>query len=140
LENIRRNSLSESSNMHSYFMKKEDEIEEEIDIFKIYDYPKTKCKQIIEKFLMSFLFQIFVNIFTIWCLFADDFKLFFVKKNPGDFFFDVINVICMFTFICEILLTSLTRKTYFLSFFFFMDLISTFIIIFDLSWVQDSLL
>ena len=114
--------------------------EPEIDIFKIYDYPRTECKQILENILVSYSFQIILNLFTIWCLFADDFKLLFLPKYPGDTIFNIINIICIALFLLEIIGCSMTRKKYFLSFFFWMDLISTFIIVFDLSWVQETIM
>lgn len=112
----------------------------EIDIFKTFDYPQNNCKQTMETFLTSLFFQILINVFTVWCLFADDFKIIFVPKVPGDTVFDIINSICLLVFIFEIILASITRKQYILSFYFFMDFVSTGIIIFDLTWVQEAMM
>lgn len=118
----------------------EHEEEKEIDIFKVFDYPLNPYKQRLDDFLRSWWFQMIVGAFTIWALFADDFRMIFVPKDPGDAVFNAINIICMFIFLVELVIASITRSKYFGSFFFFMDLISTFIIVFDLSWVQEDLM
>lgn len=114
--------------------------QKEVDIFDAFDYPLTPWKQKLENFLASWIFQLLIGLFTLWALFADDFRIIFVPKDPGDVVFDVINLIVMTSFMIEVVIASITRRKYFGSFFFFMDLISTLIIIFDLTWVQEDLM
>lgn len=141
-ENFKR--ASESTQTHGrdsiIATLSENEDEKEIDIFHVFDYPLNPCKQKLDDFLRSWWFQMTVGVFTIWALFADDFRMIFVPKDPGDAVFNAINIICMIIFLVELVMASVTRTKYFGGFFFFMDLISTFIIVFDLSWVQEDLM
>lgn len=112
----------------------------QIDVFKAFDYPQTKTRQTAEKILGNMWFLVIVNVFSVWCLFSDDFKLIFVDKVPGDTVFDCINLLILLFFLCEVGLNTIARRKYLGCFFFWMDLVSTLIIIFDLSWVQEAML
>lgn len=69
---------------------------------------------------------------TIYSLFGDDIRTVgFYKKD--DLAFDGINIALMVIFGLEIVLSSLAIENYFLSFFFFLDFISSFSLLFDIS-------
>ena len=114
--------------------------EQEIDVFKNFDIPNGHFRQFLDKMLAHWFFQVLVNAFTVWCLFSDDFRMLFAPMYPGDMVFNIINLVCISLFLFEISMSSIARRQYFFSFFFFMDLISTLIIVFDLTWVQDALM
>ena len=93
----------------------------------------------LEKFLDSRFFQILVNIITVYALFADDFRTAFLPKSV-DNGFDSITIFCMVVFTIEITLSVLTKEKYLFSFFFWLDVISTISLIFDLKWFQSAVL
>ena len=96
-------------------------------------------KVVIERFLDSRGFQIFINILTVYALFADDFRTAFFPKSADDGF-DSIIIICMIFFSLEIVLSVLSKENYVFTFFFWLDIISTVSLIFDLKWFQNAVL
>lgn len=134
----RKSITSDSVNLQASLANKTKD-ETEIDVFGKLDFVKNRL-QALDRILAHWTFQVLINAFTVWCLFADDFRMLFAPVDPGDTVFNVINLVCMSLFLIEIFVSSICRRGYFFSFFFFMDLISTLIIAFDLTWVQDSLM
>ena len=134
----RKSITSDSVNLQASLANKS-KTEPEIDVFGKLDFAKNGL-QSLDRMLAHWTFQVLINSFTVWCLFADDFRMLFAPVYPGDTVFNVINLVCMSLFLIEIFVSSISRRGYFFSFFFFMDLISTLIIAFDLTWVQDSLM
>lgn len=51
--------------------------------------------------------------------------------------FDVLSLVVMVIFLVEIVLSTLVIDDYFLSFFFFLDIVSTVSIIFDVNFISD---
>jgi len=76
---------------------------------------------------------------TIYALFGDDVRLLFFSK-PSDFFFNIITIVAMAAFIIEIIISSFAKKDeYLFSFYFWLDVISTVSLLFDISWIWDTL-
>ena len=74
---------------------------------------------------------------TIFVLYADDIRILSTDKN-GDKYFYILTLICFFFFNLEILLLMVVRKGYICSFFFWMDVISTFSIVLEVPWVIEA--
>ena len=82
-------------------------------------------------YIMTFL--------TVYALFGDDIRLVFFTKYE-DFYFNIMTSIALFAFVVEIIISSLAkREEYLFSFYFWLDVISTMSLIFDISWIWDSL-
>ena len=76
---------------------------------------------------------------TIYALFGDDLRLLLFKKR-SDTTFDIFTSIAMLAFIVEIVISSVVKKEeYLFSFYFWLDVISTVSLIFDISWVWDRI-
>lgn len=75
-------------------------------------------------------------IITLFVLFGDDIRLVGLKKKSDDIFFGISTFALCF-FMMEILLSSIAIPRYFNGFYFWLDLISTVSIIFDIGWVWD---
>ncbi len=73
-----------------------------------------------------------------YALFADDIRVMAFRKD-ADIGFDIINIICLITFMTEIIISVIVREGYFLSFFFWLDLISTVSLILDIQMVSQLL-
>ncbi len=71
---------------------------------------------------------------TLYALFGEDIRVLSTDKN-GDHIFWILNIICMSVFFVEIILASIAKKGYFNSFFFYLDLISSISLIFDIGWI-----
>lgn len=80
-----------------------------------------------------------MGIITIYVLIADDFRLLVADKNSDEYFFITI-LACIGIFFFEIFLLSIFRKGYIFSFFFWMDLISTFSTFLEVPWILNDLL
>ena len=86
--------------------------------------------------LESYPCVIFMSFVTLYTLFFDDIRVLCIeKKNDGIFF--VITTVCFFLFLIEILAGSLCRHPYFLTFFFWLDLVSTLSMLPDIGWFWD---
>lgn len=114
-------------------------VEKEVDVFKVKDEEKNKKIVMIDNFIESKTFQVPVTLLTIYALFFGDIK-FLISTNEADGVFDAITFICMGVFILEIILSMLVKPHYTFSFFFWLDIVSTVTLIFDLSLVSTNIL
>jgi hypothetical protein len=79
-----------------------------------------------------------MSLITLYALFGDDIRLVCVGIKFDDIFFG-ISLATLFFFLVEIGLCSVSQKHYFLSFFFWLDIISTVSLIFDIGWIWDAI-
>jgi hypothetical protein len=76
---------------------------------------------------------------TIYALFFDDIRMVLFSKGSDDIFYGISSM-ALFFFTLEIILTSYSKKDeYWLSFFFWLDVVSTLSIIPDIGWIMDSM-
>lgn len=71
---------------------------------------------------------------TIYSLFFDDIRASAFGKD-ADLTFYIISFVCMIFFIAEILIASISKQDYFLTFFFWLDIISTISMIPDVGFI-----
>lgn len=71
---------------------------------------------------------------TIYSLFFDDIRVLAVSVDKDDTFFG-LTCFCFAMFAIEILLACISREGYFLSFFFWLDVVSTISMIPDIGWI-----
>jgi hypothetical protein len=88
----------------------------------------------LDKFLENYVVVGFMSAVTIYSLFFDDIRAagFESKQDP---IFWGFTCACMGFFLIEIFLSSIAKKDYFLSFFFWLDVISTISMIPDIGFV-----
>lgn len=107
------------------------------------NFPKqdSKLKLHMQKAIDNLLFMILMTLFTTFALFGEDFRVSALSKE-ADYGFNIVTTICMFFFALDLICSSICKKGYFLSFFFWMDLLSTISLISDISWlwitIKDS--
>jgi hypothetical protein len=94
---------------------------------------KTKVVKILDHPIIS----IFMTLITIYSLFFDDIRSLGFPKSADNVFY-IITCFCMFCFLIEILLASIAKDDYFLTFFFWLDLVSTLSMITDVGWVMSG--
>ena len=77
-------------------------------------------------------------IITFFALFGDDLRILVAPKSWDDGF-NFLTVFCIICYALEIFLSSLAINGYFLSFFFWLDLVSTLSMVSDCGWMWDIL-
>jgi len=83
-------------------------------------------------------FMVFTTILTFYALTADDLRIILTEK-PADIVFNLIGLLCITVFSCEVVLSCLGKVDYYLSFFFLLDLISTATLLLDLTWISEAI-
>lgn len=111
----------------------------EIDVFKVSEVIRSKRIIALENLIEGKGFQTVVTLFTLYALFAADLKYLISTKDSDDIWdsFTIFSL-CIFSF--EICCSIFYKKNYLLSFFFWLDVLSTITLIFDLSSVDSGLL
>lgn len=94
-------------------------------------------RQKAERAMTSRFYTIFMSLMTLFALFGDDIHLVGVKKEYDPIFY-IISTIVLGFFLIELMLQSLVKPGYFIGFYFWLDLISTFSLIFDIGWIWDE--
>lgn len=77
-----------------------------------------------------------MTLVTIYALFGDDVRSTAFNSSVDNAFYS-ISIVCFFLFTIEILLASISKYDYFLSFYFWLDIIATLSLIFDIGWIWD---
>ncbi|CAJ1361727.1 unnamed protein product [Effrenium voratum] len=83
-------------------------------------------------------FMAFTTILTFYALTADDLRIMLTEK-PADIIFNVVGLVCICVFTMEVILSCLGKVDYFLSFFWFLDVISTATLLLDLTWISEAI-
>lgn len=95
-------------------------------------YPK------LNKFISSFYIDIIITLCTIYTLFFDDIRIIGFRSS-ADIYFDVITLIIFSIFAIDIILNSIAKPTYFISFFFWLDIIATATLILDVVFIANAM-
>jgi Ion transport protein len=90
----------------------------------------------VENQLNNYLIVGFVSILTVYTLFFDDLRVLALDKDYDPIFFG-ITASCFIIFSVEIAIASACREVYFLTFFFWLDIISTISMLPDIGWLWD---
>ena len=77
--------------------------------------------------------------FTFYALLGDDLRLLLIDKSSDNFFTNW-NILTMVLFFLEVILSSFAIKDYFLSIFFWLDLISSISIITDIEPIWQKMI
>lgn len=75
-----------------------------------------------------------MTILTIYALFGDDLKMLAFMEKADDVF-NSISIVCLFFFAIELVMTSLCKDEYRLSFYFWLDFIAMVSLIPDIGWI-----
>ena len=97
-----------------------------------------KAKKVINDVLESNFLITFMSTITIYVLFADDVRQLITDIRVDDVVYTITSV-CLGIFTVEILLSSFAKPRYFLSFFFWLDILSTASLILDIGWVSSEI-
>lgn len=97
-----------------------------------------KTVTLIKLALNSWAYTIFINTVTVYVLAADYFRIMIFRKN-ADLIFDIFTIFGFFGLLADFLMMLASQKKYFGSFYFFLDIIMTITIIFDVTFVSNAI-
>lgn len=120
----------------------EDEFISSVEIPETVKIPEKEAIQIemirvIKNFINHQVYVVFLNMVILYVLIADYFRIMLFNVH-ADIYFDLITIFCFFSLLGDFLLSLATQKRYFLSFYFFIDFVMTFSIIFDITLVINA--
>jgi len=87
--------------------------------------------------LNNLIFKIIINMTVVFVLFGSDIR--FLTPHATDKIFDAFFIFSIFLFIMEIQFSIVMDRLYLFRFFFWLDIISTISLIFEISFVYESL-
>jgi len=80
-----------------------------------------------------------MTVLTIYVLVGDDIRLLCFEKR-SDPIFNGFTIFCLVLFSVELTISCMTKKDYFLGFWFVLDVVATFSLIFDLTYVSEAMM
>lgn len=98
---------------------------------------ETWCTSVSRRLVDSTKFITFTALLTIYALVGDDLRLIFTNQ-PVDPCFDAVVFGCFFIFAFEIVVSCLGKNDYTCGFFFWLDVIATFSMLLDVTFVADG--
>ena len=101
--------------------------------------PRSKNLIRLEKVLDHWSVTTLMTFVTIYALLGDDIRLLGFGKTADNGFY-TMTAVAMGLFFVELILSSVAKPDYFLSFYFWLDLISTISLITDIGWIWDSII
>ena len=93
----------------------------------------------LEKFLENYFVVGFMSTITVYTLFFDDIRVLTLAMSEDGICYGITSF-CFAAFMIEIILASTAREEYFLSFFFWLDLVSTLSMIPDIGWLWNLII
>jgi hypothetical protein len=93
---------------------------------------------LIQEFIDSWQWGVFMAIITVYTLFSDDLRVIFLLPTYDDLFF-FLTTVCLLLFVAEIIGSCVAIEGYFLGFFFWLDLLATASMLADIGWIMDNI-
>lgn len=87
-------------------------------------------------FLDHWVVTLTMTVITIYALFFDDIRILLAPKEADDWFFS-LTLLGILLYTIELVLSSIAVENYFLSFFFWLDLVSTCSMLPDIGWFWE---
>jgi hypothetical protein len=91
-----------------------------------------------QKVLDNYAIVIMMSLITVYSLFFDDMKMLITDATTDYIVWTITSWACGMFFI-EIILASICKEDYFLTFFFWLDLISTISMLTDIGWIWNAM-
>lgn len=98
--------------------------------------PKWKIKM--EKILENYFIVGMMSAITVYSLFFDDIKMLAFTVD-SDVAVSSVTTFCFCMFCIEIFLASICKENYFMTFFFWLDVVSTLSMLTDIMWVWEAM-
>lgn len=88
----------------------------------------------INRIVSTNAFSLLMTLWTFYSLFAADFRMAYTAKT-FDTSADTLTTLCLIFFLMEMIMVSIVDESYFLSFYFWLDFVSTVSLITDISYL-----
>jgi len=118
--------------------KSRDSVKEGEEPLEVKPKEMSACQKKSIALIDSWQWSIFMTVVTIYTLFFDDIRVACIPKSADDAFY-TITCLCFALFLFEIILASIYQPKYWMSFFFWLDILATFSMVFDIGWIMDNL-
>lgn len=89
-----------------------------------------------EKILENYAIVGTMSLITLYTLFFDDIRVLALPKSADEECW-AVTCLCFALFAIEIILASICKENYFLTFFFWLDIVSTISMLPDIGWIWD---
>ena len=90
----------------------------------------------VENFLSSYPVVIFMSVVTVYTLFFDDIRVIAFPIEEDVIFYSITSG-ALIIFVVELVVASVCREVYFMTFFFWLDLVASLSMLPDIGWVWD---
>lgn len=115
-------------------LSEEDSEVEEIELKIVVPEWKKKTRKCLDHYVTV----IVMTLITVYALFFDDIRVLAFSKSADDVFYG-FTLFGMIAFTVEIIIGAIVAEDYYLSFFFWLDVVSTISMIPDCGWIWDPL-
>lgn len=85
-------------------------------------------------------FQGVMGLITIYALVGEDLRMASYTSKYDDLYFNIVTIVALNLFSFEMVCSCIGKDDYFLSFFFFLDLVATSSLLLDITWVYEVLI
>lgn len=121
----------------------EDEFEHELDNHVNSNIQKSGCWPKVIAFCKlittnSIYYSIVINVVTLYVLIADYFRIIFFTID-ADQIFDIFTIMCFVVLAVDFIFCLICVKNYIFSFFFYLDIIMTLTVVFDITSVSNTM-
>lgn len=113
-------------------------LEEALAVEEVKEKPRAAWKEKANKLLENYYFVGTMSVVTFYALCADDIRILTAPKE-ADMTFDVLTILAMVLYLAELILASLVVDAYFLSFYFWVDLVSLISMVPDIGFIVRGL-
>lgn len=100
--------------------------------------PLNRIQKIGLTIIESWQWSVFMAIVTVYTLFMDDLWVIIFPKSIDDFWY-FLTCLALALFSFEIIVASYVKRGYLGSFFFWLDVLATLSMIFDIGWLMDAI-
>ena len=128
--------LSRSMTDKISMLDRQESIEKEPIVVKVVPRPQWKIK--IEKLLENYYWVGAMTVVTFYALFMDDLRLLCIDMS-ADLTIDIFTIVCMSLYLIELFLGIIAVENYFMSFYFWVDLISLLSMVPDISFLMTEI-
>ena len=122
----------------STMRSKKRHVAEGFDIFKKFMHQASESESFAYRFITHSITQMFFIFFTIYSLFADDYRILASSKST-DGIYDIFTIICFCLFLIEIIVYSMFKDEYIFRYAFWLDVVSTLSLLLDINLISDML-
>lgn len=129
--------MEERKKSHMEGFQKQKTFLKNINVFKLKNNIAPRIGGKLHKLMESHVYGLFISVCIFYALFVDDIRIILFPPS-ADLYIDILTCLVMVLFGVEILASCFVYTGYFLSFYFWLDLLSTVTMVFDIGEFGDQ--